>query len=88
MPQTPKTFGGEGGLVDFILSFINILITLLFGLIFLFLVVKIIDAWIIHADEDAKREEGKRLMITAVVVLVVMISAWGIVAMLKNSIFG
>ena len=85
MPQTPTTFAG---LVNFILGFINILIPLIFGLIFLFLVVKIIDAWIIHADDDSKREEGKRLMITAVVVIVVMISAWGIVAMIKSSIFG
>ena len=85
MPQTPTTFAG---LVNFILGFINILIPLIFGLIFLFLVVKIIGAWIIHADDDSKREEGKRLMITAVVVIVVMISAWGIVAMIKSSIFG
>jgi hypothetical protein len=88
MPQTPKTFGGENGLVDFVLSFINTLIPLIFGVIFLYLVVKIIDAWIIHADDDSKREEGKRMMITAVIVLVVMISAWGIVNMIKSSIFG
>ncbi len=85
MPQTPTTFAG---LVNFILGFINILIPLIFGLIFLFLMVKIIDAWIIHADDDSKREEGKRLMITAVIVMVVMVSAWGIVAMIKSSIFG
>jgi hypothetical protein len=88
MPKTPKTFGGEDGLVDFILGFINILIPLIFGVIFLYLVVKIIDAWIIHADDDSKREEGRRMMITAVVVMVVMVSAWGIVAMIRNSIFG
>lgn len=85
MPKTPTSFAG---LVDFILGFINILIPLIFGLIFLFLVVKIIDAWILHADEEGKREEGKRIMITAVVVLVVMVSAWGIVAMIRSSIFG
>ncbi len=75
-------------MVNFILGFINILITALFGILFLYLVVRVIDVWIIHADDDSKREEGKRIMITAVLVLVVMVSAWGIVAMIRNSIFG
>jgi Type IV secretion system pilin len=85
MPQTPTTFAG---LVDFILGFINILIPALFGILFLYLVVRIIDAWIIHADDDKKREEGKRLLITAALVFVVMVSAWGIVAMIRTSLFG
>ncbi len=84
MPTTPKTFAE---LVNFILGFINILIPALFAIVFLYLFVKIIDAWIIHADDDGKREEGRRMMITAVVVFVVMVSAWGIVALIKNSIF-
>lgn len=85
MPTTPKDFAG---VVDFILGFINILIPAIFGIVFLFLVVKIIDAWVLHADDEKKREEGKRMMITAVIVFVVMISAWGIVALIRNSIFG
>ncbi len=84
MPKTPETFAG---LVDFILGFINILIPALFGIVFLYLVVRIIDAWILHADDDSKREEGKRLMITAVLVFVVMISTWGIVALIRDPIF-
>ncbi len=85
MPKTPTTFSG---LVDFILGFINILIPAIFAVVFLYLVVKIIDAWVLHADDDSKREEGRRMMITAVIVFVVMISTWGIVAMIRNSIFG
>lgn len=85
MPTTPTTFAG---LVDFILGFINILIPGIFGVIFLYLVVKIIDAWILHADDEKKREEGKRMMITAVVVFVIMVSVWGIVTLIRNSIFG
>lgn len=85
MQQTPKTFSE---LVNFILGFINLLIPALFAVVFLYLVIRIIDAWILHADDDGKREEGKRLMITAVIVFVVMISVWGIIALLRNSIFG
>ncbi|MEK7462707.1 MAG: hypothetical protein AAB618_04010 [Patescibacteria group bacterium] len=85
MPKTPTTFSE---LVNFILGFINILIPALFGILFLYLVIKIIDAWILHADDDSKRDEGKRMMITAVIVFVIMISTWGIVALIRNSIFG
>lgn len=85
MPTTPTTFSG---LVNFVLGFINILIPALFGIVFLYLLIRIIDAWIIHADDEGKREEGRRMMITAVIVFVLMISAWGIVALIKNSIFG
>lgn len=84
-PTTPTTFAG---LVDFIIGFINILIPALFGILFLYLVWKIIDSWIIHADDETKREEGKKYATAAVLVFVLMISAWGIVAMIKTSIFG
>ena len=84
MQTTPTTFKG---LVNFIIGFINILIPALFGVLFLYIVWKIIDAWILHADDDSKREEGRRLVITAVLVFVLMISTWGIVAMIKQSLF-
>lgn len=84
MQKTPTTFKG---LVDFIVGFINVLIPALFGVLFLYIVWKIIDAWILHADDDSKREEGRRLVITAVLVFVLMISTWGIVAMIKQSLF-
>jgi ABC-type branched-subunit amino acid transport system permease subunit len=84
MQTTPTTFKG---LVDFIISFLNILIPALFGVLFLYIVWRIIDAWILHADNETKREEGKRLVITAVLVFVLMISTWGIVAMIKQSLF-
>ena len=84
MQTTPTTFQE---LVSFIVGFINILIPALFGVLFLYIVWKIIDAWVLHAGDQSKREEGKRLVVTAVLVLVLMISTWGIVAMIKNSIF-
>lgn len=85
MQNTPTDFKG---LVNFIINFINILIPTLFALLFVYIVWKIIDAWIIHAGDEQKLEEGKQLVITSVFVFVLMISAWGIVALIKQSIFG
>lgn len=83
--ETPTTFKG---LVGLIIDFINILIPVLFGLLFLYVMWKIVDAWIINAGNETKREEGKQMAVVAVVVFVLMISAWGIVALIKQSIFG
>ncbi len=83
--QTPTTFKG---LVGFIIDFINILIPTLFGLLFVYIVWKIIDAWVLHAGNEEKREEGKRLVLAAVLLIVLMVTAWGIVALIKQSLFG
>ncbi|MBP6924044.1 MAG: hypothetical protein KBC62_00135 [Candidatus Pacebacteria bacterium] len=85
MQNTPTTFKG---LVGVIIDFINILIPVLFGLLFLYVMWKIIDAWIINAGNETKREEGKQMVVVAVVVFVLMVSAWGIVALIKQSVFG
>lgn len=82
---TPTTFAG---FVDEIIGIINILIPVLFAVVFVFLVWKIFDAWVLNAADERKREEGKQYAIVASIVMVVMIIAWGIVAMIRQSIFG
>jgi hypothetical protein len=81
--DTPETFSE---LVGFFLGLINQIIPLIFGLAFLFIVWKLIDAWIIHPDDGSRREEGKTIIITGVIVLVLMVSAWGILNLLINSL--
>ena len=76
----PTTFDQ---LVRTILDVINALIISVFALLFLYLVWKTIDAWIINAGDPAKREEGRRTALLAVLMTVLMICTWGIVAMLK-----
>lgn len=83
--QTPTSFSG---LVEFIIGFINILIPTLFGVLFLYIVWKIVDAWIINAGNEEKVEEGKQLVSVAILVFVLMIITWGIVALIKQSVFG
>jgi succinate dehydrogenase hydrophobic anchor subunit len=85
MGSTPTSFKD---LVKFIIDFINILVPAIFGFLFLYVMWKVIDAWIINADNETKREEGKRLILIAVLVFVLMISAWGVVALIKQSVFG
>jgi hypothetical protein len=77
----PDTFSG---LVNFVIEFLNLGITVLFGLAFLTLLWQLVDAWIIHADDGSKREEGRTIAITAVLVMVVMVSIWGILALLTG----
>jgi hypothetical protein len=80
MPNTtPDTFAG---LVNFVIAFLNLGITVLFGLAFLVLLWQLVDAWIIHSDDGSKREEGRTIAITAVLVMIVMVSIWGILALL------
>jgi hypothetical protein len=82
---TPTTFAG---LVDFFLRFINYLIPFLFAVVFLVVMWKLFDAWVLHADDSGKQEAGRSLAIVAVIVFVLMLSAWGIVAMIRSSLFG
>lgn len=85
MPSTPTTFSG---FVNQILGLINIIIPVIFSVVFLFLVWKIFDAWVLNGGDEQRREEGKQYATVAVIVVVLMIIAWGIVAMIRRSIFG
>lgn len=83
--RTPTTFSE---LINLFLEFINYLIPLIFGVLFVIILWKIIDVWVINAGDEKKVGEGKTLVLTAVLVFVLMISTWGIIAMLRASFFG
>ncbi len=85
MPTTPTTYSG---LVNQIIDIINLVIPALFAVVFIYFIWKVIDAWVINAGDETRRAEGKQYAMIAVVVFVLMISAWGIVAMIKSSLFG
>ena len=85
MPTTPTTFSG---LVNEILGLINMVIPIIFAFVFVFLIWKIFDAWVINAADERKREEGKQYAVVASIVMVIMIIAWGVVEMLRRSLFG
>ena len=85
MENPPTTYTG---LVNTIIDVVNLLIQALFGTVFVYFVWKMIDAWVINAGDEQKRSEGKQYAVTAVIIFVVMLSAWGIVRMLQVSFFG
>jgi hypothetical protein len=82
MDQTPTTYSG---LVNEIIDFINVLIPAMFALIFVYFIWKMIDAWVLHAGDPNKIQEGKTFALTAVIVLVIALSIWGIVAIIRTS---
>ncbi len=79
----PTTFAG---LMGFLVAIIDSIIVFIFALAFLVLIWKLIDAWIIHADNDSKRSEGKMVAITAVVVMALMGSLWAILKLLQQGL--
>jgi hypothetical protein len=75
-------------LVNFVIDTINLLIPALFAILFVYFIWRMIDAWIIHAGDQNSRDEGKKYALSAVVTFVLMVSAWGIVTLIKSSLFG
>lgn len=73
-----------GGIIDFI----NILIPAMFALVFVVIMWRVIDAWILHAGDPAKRAEGRQMAIIAVIVVVVAVSILGIVQIIRSSFLG
>jgi len=84
MQSTPYTYGG---LVNVIIDLINIIIPALFAVVFVYFIWKMVDAWVLHGGDETKRAEGRKYATAAVIVFVLMVSAWGIVAMIQNSLF-
>jgi hypothetical protein len=81
----PTTFAD---LVNEFIGIINIIIPLLFSALFLYLVWRVFESWVLRAGDEKARVAGRQYAITAVIVFVVMISAWGIVRLFQSSIFG
>lgn len=83
---TPTTFAD---LVDLLITIISDgLVYLLTAVIFIFVVWKIIDTFIINVADEQQRSSGKKTILAAVIFLVVFLSLWGIVTLLRTSIFG
>jgi hypothetical protein len=75
-------------LINIFIGIINLLIPLIFVAVFAFMVWKLVDAWVLNAADEQKQTAGKSYLIAAVVALVLAISTWGIITLLRQSIFG
>lgn len=87
-PSTGQDITTYEGLVDMFIGFINLLIPAMFALFFAYLIWKMVDAWVLHAGDPNKVAEGKMFAVTAVIVLVLLVSVWGVVAIIRSSFLG
>lgn len=65
----------------------NSIIPFIFAVAIVMFIWGAVKFFIINADEEAKREQGKQFMIWGIIALAVMISVWGLVGIL-GSTFG
>ena len=75
-------------LVGIVTDIIGTLIILVFALTFIAFMWGIIKGWIIGGGDTEGVDEGKKVILTGIIVLVIMSSIWGILALLKTSFFG
>jgi hypothetical protein len=80
--------GNFQGLVKFIICLINnSIIPLFFAIAIMMFIWGAVKFFIINADEEAQRDQGKQFMIWGIIALTVMTTVWGIVGIL-GSTFG
>ncbi len=81
----PKDFKGFVGLLT---DIINLLVYVIFALTFMAFMWGIIKTWVISGGDTESVEKGKQIMFVSVVVFTIMSTVWGILYLLKGSIFG
>ncbi len=74
-------------LVNLFISLIMQLVPLVFGVTIIVIAWGIFKAWIFNGGDENSVSEGKQLALAGVIALVVMSGLWGILALLKNSLF-
>ncbi len=83
------SLGGEAkfqDLVCYIMRIINdSLIPLIFTLASVMFIWGVVQFFIIGANEESKRQQGKQFMIWGIIVLAVMLSIWGLVGILGGT---
>jgi hypothetical protein len=82
----PKTSNFQW-LVGQFVEIIDVVVLTIFALALVVLIWKIISTWIIKGGDVTAVEEGKQVITVSIIVLVVMSSIWGIIALLRTSIF-
>ena len=75
-------------LVNLLIELLQLVVPLIFGLTLLFVAYKIFDAWILGGGDQTKVDEGKQVAFVGVIALIVMSAVWGILELLRSSLFG
>ena len=72
--------------VGSLIELIYLFVPLIFAIIFLVIAWRVIDAWIIHGGDETKVKAGKQTAIVGVIVMVVLLSVWGIVELVSSGL--
>ena len=83
--QTPRNLSD---LLDLIMGLMELAVLIIFSLTFFFFMWGIVKGWIIHGAEASGQEEGRKVLTAGIIGLVVMFSVWGLVGLIKGSLFG
>lgn len=82
---TPRDFKG---VVNFVLGYVQLIIPLIFALTFVVIIWGVVNTWLMQGGNTEKIAEGRMIALYGVIGLVVMAGLWGIIALLRTSLFG
>ena len=75
-------------MIDLFMGMIELIILLIFTLTFFVFMWGIVKGWIFHGAEASGQEEGNKVLVAGLIGMVVMFSVWGLVGLIKTSLFG
>ena len=75
-------------LVNVVIDLVSTLTTVVFILTVFAIIWGVIKGWVIQGAEEEGVENGKKVAFVGVIVLVIVTSLWGILALLQGSLFG
>lgn len=71
-----------------ILSVVDSLMVMVIALIVILFMWRLMSAWILHGGDEKEVERGKQSFLVGIVVLVCVIGLWGLVLIVRNTLFG
>lgn len=74
-------------LANQVLSVVNALVPLVIGLTVVVILWKTVSSFIIHNEDSKNIESGKLVLLWGIIILVVMLSVWGILTLLTRTFF-
>ena len=84
--QTTQLVTGGTSIADKVLIGVNAVVYILMGLAVVYFVAGVIKY--IAANDDATKQKAKDTMIYGIIGLFVIVSVWGLIKVLQNTVFG
>jgi hypothetical protein len=73
--------------VAWVADFASILVPVIIGLAFIFVMWRVIKAWIIQGGTEEGVQAGKTAVVVGIIGLTVMVGMWGIISLVRNAVF-